>query len=115
MWLLLSNRLENSPFDTSLIVHFSKLSSRQMKQHKILSLAPLFLVLVIDTMGMGIIFPTLGPLFMGSTDGILSAGASVAERQFWYGATLVAWSILMFIGAPFLGDLSDRIGRKKVL
>jgi DHA1 family tetracycline resistance protein-like MFS transporter len=86
-----------------------------MNQHKVLSLAPLFLVLVIDTMGMGIIFPILGPLFMGSTDGILSAGASVVERQFWYGATLVAWSILMFIGAPFLGDLSDRIGRKKVL
>lgn len=86
-----------------------------MKQHSILSLAPLFLVLVIDTMGMGIIFPILSPLFMGTTDGILPLQATVAERHFWYGATLVAWSILMFIGAPFLGDLSDRLGRKKVL
>ncbi|MDQ2993403.1 MAG: MFS transporter [Pseudomonadota bacterium] len=86
-----------------------------MQQHKILSLAPLFLVLVIDTMGMGIIFPILSPLFMGTTDGILAQSASMVERQFWYGATLVSWSILMFIGAPFLGDLSDRVGRKKVL
>ncbi len=86
-----------------------------MKQHKALSLAPLFLVLVIDTMGMGIIFPILSPLFMGATDGILPVSATVSERHFWYAATLVAWSILMFIGAPFLGDLSDRLGRKKVL
>ncbi len=86
-----------------------------MKDNKYLKLAPLFLVLVIDTMGMGIIFPILGPLFMGTTDSILPAGASVAARQFWYGATLISWSALMFIGAPFLGDLSDRMGRKKVL
>lgn len=86
-----------------------------MNQHKRLQLAPLFLVLVIDTMGMGIIFPILSPLFMESTGGILAANASIIERQFWYGATLVSWSILMFIGAPFLGDLSDRLGRRKVL
>lgn len=86
-----------------------------MKDHKYLKLAPLFLVLVIDTMGMGIVFPILGPLFMGTTDSILPLGTSAATRQFWYGATLVSWSVLMFIGAPFLGDLSDRMGRKKVL
>lgn len=86
-----------------------------MKDNKYLKLAPLFLVLVIDTMGMGIIFPILGPLFMGTTDSILPLETSNAMRQFWYGATLVSWSVLMFIGAPFLGDLSDRMGRKKVL
>jgi len=86
-----------------------------MNRHKILTMAPLFLVLVIDTMGMGIIFPILGPLFMGSAEGILPLGSSAAERQFWYGATLISWSIFMFIGAPYLGDLSDRLGRKKVL
>lgn len=86
-----------------------------MKRHHILSLAPLFLVLVIDTMGMGIIFPILGPLFMGTTDSILPLTASAVVRQYWYGATLLSWSILMFIGAPFLGDLSDKLGRKKVL
>lgn len=52
---------------------------------------------------------------MGAADSILPTTASIVERHFWYGATLLAWSVLMFIGAPFLGDLSDRLGRRKVL
>lgn len=82
---------------------------------KYLTMAPLFLVLVIDTMGAGIIFPILGPLFMERHDSILPVSTTLAQRQLWYGVTLTSWALLMFIGAPFLGDLSDRIGRKKVL
>lgn len=86
-----------------------------LKHNKFMTLAPLFLVLVIDTMGAGIIFPILSPLFMTPSESILPLATSENMRQFWYGATLTSWAILMFIGAPFLGDLSDRIGRKKVL
>src|SRR5580658_5552191 len=86
-----------------------------LKHNKFMILAPLFLVLVIDTMGAGIIFPILSPLFMTPSESILPLATSENMRQFWYGATLTSWALLMFIGAPFLGDLSDRIGRKKVL
>ncbi len=86
-----------------------------LKHNKFMILAPLFLVLVIDTMGAGIIFPILSPLFMTPSESILPLATSENMRQFWYGATLSSWAVLMFIGAPFLGDLSDRIGRKKVL
>lgn len=87
-----------------------------MHEHnKFLTLAPLFLVLVIDTMGAGIVFPIMGPLFMSPEDSILALGTSDFMRKFWYGLTLSSWSALMFFGAPYLGDLSDRIGRKKVL
>ena len=86
-----------------------------LKHNKFMTLAPLFLVLVIDTMGAGIIFPILSPLFMTPSESILPLATSENMRQFWYGATLSSWAVLMFIGAPFLGDLSDRIGRKKVL
>ncbi len=86
-----------------------------LKQNKFFIMAPLFLVLVIDTMGAGIIFPILGPLFMTPSESILPLDTSMNVRQFWYGATLTSWALLMFIGAPFLGDLSDRISRKKVL
>lgn len=86
-----------------------------LKRNKFLILAPLFLVLVVDTLGAGIIFPILGPLFMTPSESILPFATSEHMRQFWYSATLTSWALLMFIGAPFLGDLSDRIGRKKVL
>ncbi len=86
-----------------------------LKHNKIFILAPLFLVLVIDTMGAGIIFPILSPLFMTPSESILPLATSENVRQLWYGLTLTSWALLMFIGAPFLGDLSDRIGRKKVL
>lgn len=85
------------------------------QRHKYLTLAPLFLVLVIDTMGAGIIFPILAPLFSNNPDSILSLSTSDAMRTLWYGITLFSWAALMFIGAPFLGDLSDKMGRKKVL
>lgn len=82
---------------------------------KSLTLFPLFLVLVIETMGMGIILPVLGPLFIDKVGTIVDPSMSAAWRQFLYGATLGIFSIAMLFGAPILGDLSDRLGRKKTI
>lgn len=79
------------------------------------AILPLFLVLFIDGMGMGIIFPILNPVYMDPVHGILGAHASIALRDFLYGFTLFVFPICMFFGTPILGDLSDSAGRKKVL
>lgn len=84
-------------------------------QHKILTLTPLLAVILIDSMGFGLIYPILGPLFMAKTAGILPAAASLALRDFLFGITLGCFTLTMIISAPFLGDLSDHYGRKKVL
>ena len=78
---------------------------------------PLFLVIFIDAMGLAIMFPILTPIFMNLHvhGGILAAGASLLVRNIFYGVTLCIFPLFMFFGTPFLGDLSDHIGRKKVL
>lgn len=76
---------------------------------------PLFLVLIIDAMGTGLVFPILSPIYMQTDGGILAPATSEAVRNFLYGITLAGFSVAMFFGAPLLGDLSDQLGRKKVL
>lgn len=85
------------------------------KKNLIISLLPLLLVVVIDTMGVGLIVPVVSPLFMQKINGILPPDTSLTMRDFLYGATFASYTLFMFIGAPFLGDLSDYLGRKKVL
>ncbi len=66
-------------------------------------------------MGVGLIFPVLGPLFVSAHSGMLPVNASIEMRDLFYSLTLGLFGVGMFVGAPILGDLSDQIGRKKVL
>ena len=76
---------------------------------------PLFLVLVIDAMGMGLILPVLTVLFLDPTTNMVAANTSLLLRNFLYGSALMSFFLCMFFGAPILGDLSDKYGRKKIL
>lgn len=76
---------------------------------------PLFLVLIVDAMGFGIIFPVVGPLFMDPHSALLPAGSSEHLRSLCYGLTMIVFFGSLLLGAPFFGDLSDRLGRKKVI
>ena len=78
------------------------------------AILPLLLVVFIDALGMAIIFPILNPIFMSPT-GILPADTSMHVRNMWYGLTLCMFPLAVFFGTPILGDLSDSIGRKKIL
>lgn len=82
---------------------------------KITTFAILFLILIIDTMNLGLVFPLFGPLFASKASTMLSANTSDLVRDLWYGLAVAIFNIFMFFGAPFLGDLSDHIGRRKVL
>ncbi len=74
----------------------------------------LILTIVIDALGIGLVFPVFASLF-SKADGILPVWMSVTESNLLYGITLASFPIGMFLGAPILGDLSDHWGRKKVL
>ncbi|QNK64282.1 TCR/Tet family MFS transporter [Pedobacter sp. PAMC26386] len=69
----------------------------------------IFITLLIDFTGFGIIIPVLPKLIEELTGGGLSLAAV-------YGGWLtISYSVMQFISAPILGGLSDRFGRRPVL
>ncbi len=79
------------------------------------SILALLLVIAIDSMNFGFIFPVLTPMLLQGQNPILPPDISLALRDFLYGLIVAVFPLFMFIGAPILGDLSDYIGRKRVL
>lgn len=87
---------------------------RQSLSLKIVILS-LFLVLFIDGLGISIVLPLFADLFLSPDKGILPIESSADLRNAMYGASLISFSLAMFFGAPILGELSDKFGRKNVL
>ncbi len=85
------------------------------KKTQIYTFTALFLVLIIDAMGIGLVLPLIGPLFISRTSAFVAFNMSIPVRDILYGVTMASFTAFMFFGAPFLGDLSDHMGRKKVL
>lgn len=71
--------------------------------------------LFIDAVGLGIMFPILTPLILNAKLSILDPATSVNSRNLLYGITLSAFPLGLFFSAPILGDLSDSLGRRKIL
>ncbi len=76
---------------------------------------PLFFIIFIDSIGLGIVYPILTPIFLNVHQGILPPTVSIVRREWLYGLCLGLYPLFTFLGAPLLGDLSDFAGRKKVL
>ncbi len=82
------------------------------KRNPILSI---FITVFIDMLGIGIIIPIFAPLIVQNDLGIVPAHFSKEERQIIYGFLAATFSMFQFFGAPILGALADRHGRKRVL
>ena len=68
----------------------------------------IMIAVLIDMISIGIIVPVLPPLVGRFT-------ADPVDHALWYGVLACAFSVANFIGAPILGALSDRYGRRRVL
>jgi len=64
---------------------------------------------MINMMGVGMMWPILPTLVDELTTGDISYTAAI------YGATAVVFSIMQFLFAPFMGALSDRYGRRRIM
>jgi len=72
------------------------------------TLAFIMLAVLIDMIAVGVIMPVL-PTLVGSFS------ESKADNAFWYGVVACSFGFANFLGAPVLGALSDRFGRRPVL
>ena len=70
----------------------------------------LFLVVMIDMIGFGIVIPFLTYFIedLASVQGVLEVGL-------WVGLMMMSYSAAQFLFSPFWGSLSDRLGRKPIL
>lgn len=78
-------------------------------------LLAIFTTVFIDMLGVGIIIPVIPALFFEQNAGFFSVDVTSAQRSMLYGLLISAYPILQFFGAPILGSLSDRYGRKPLL
>lgn len=78
-------------------------------------LVPVFLTVFLDMLGVGIIIPVLPALFMSAETTILPAGTTALQQSILYGYLIAVYPFMQFFGAPALGALSDRFGRKPML
>lgn len=88
-----------------------------MTNHKMnyLSMLGLFIVLLIDGLGQGILFPLLTKTLVNTHSTTLIVHASAHLRTILYGAILGVYFLCWFFGSVIMGDMSDGAGRKKAL
>ncbi len=78
-------------------------------------LVAVFITVFIDLLGIGIMIPVFAPLIIENKHGMLPLEMSEATRNMLYGILTATFPFFQFFGAPILGTLADKYGRKKVL
>ncbi len=73
------------------------------------ALSFIFVTLLIDVTGFGIIIPVMPKLIQELT------GGTLAQASSYGGWLLFAYAIMQFVCAPIVGNLSDRFGRRPIL
>jgi MFS transporter, DHA1 family, tetracycline resistance protein len=80
-----------------------------MNQHRKAAMSFIFITLLIDVTGLGLIIPVLPKLIEQLT------GGTISQASQWGGWLTFAYAIMQFVCAPIIGNLSDKYGRRPVL
>ena len=80
-----------------------------------LSKFALLFIVFVDLMGQGLIIPVINTLIMDPNAGYVPAITSEATRHFDYGLVIGVFYLSWFLGAVYISNLSDSIGRKAAM
>ncbi len=69
----------------------------------------ILITLAIDAMGIGLIMPVMPDLIRDLQ------GVDLASAALWGGIMAASFAVMQFLFSPFIGSLSDRFGRRRVL
>ena len=73
------------------------------------ALSFIFITMLVDIIGLGIILPVLPALIQELT------GGTISDASKYGGWMMFAYAIMQFLFSPILGGLSDRFGRRPIL
>ncbi|MCD8500257.1 MAG: hypothetical protein LRY43_04440, partial [Gammaproteobacteria bacterium] len=86
-----------------------------MKNAPLAIVITLMVTIIVDVHGRRTGFPYITQPFYDSTQALVSVDMSQNMRHVLYCVCLSIWPIGIFFGAPYMGDLSDKLSRKKVI
>lgn len=82
---------------------------------KKLTLLTVFFTFFVDNLCWSIVFPIFAPLFIQPENHLFSLDETYSYRAIALGFFLMAFPLAQFFGAPILGEVADKTGRKKAL
>ncbi|MBY8977862.1 MFS transporter [Rhodobacteraceae bacterium NNCM2] len=75
----------------------------------------LLVVVFVDLIGQGLVFPILNALIMEPSAPLLPHDTTETNRHLTYGLVIGIFFLCWFVGAPYIAKLSDVIGRKNAI
>jgi len=75
----------------------------------------IFVTLLLDITGLGIIIPVLPTLIIELTGGSLNNAADISYASQWGMLMMFSYASMQFIFSPIIGGISDQFGRRRVL
>jgi DHA1 family tetracycline resistance protein-like MFS transporter len=77
-------------------------------------LFPVLVTYFVDSFGLAIVYPLLTPLLLDPKYQLLGHGFSSGNRVFILSLLIASFPLAQFFGAPMIGALSDRLGRRRI-
>lgn len=91
------------------------MTKKQTPILKSISILTLYLIYMFDIAAIVIVLVLFSALLIDPNSQMLPAATSIHTRNIYLGFLYAAYPATQFLGAPILGELSDRLGRKVII